>query len=96
MAELRRTGPAPPPGLPGVAQLAPERSLRRRSELPRGAEQVRAWRPAVPGILEVFHARFVTHAYPPHAHDAWPLLIVDAGASTTLWTAASTAATPPP
>lgn len=41
---------------------------------------MRAWRPAVPGILEVFHARFVEHAYPLHAHEAWTLLIVDAGA----------------
>ena len=45
-----------------------------------GPEQVRAWRPAVPGIVEVFHARFVQHAYPMHAHDAWTLLIVDKGA----------------
>ncbi|HSK60888.1 MAG TPA: AraC family ligand binding domain-containing protein, partial [Actinomycetospora sp.] len=43
-------------------------------------EEVRAWRPAVPGITEVFHARFTEHAYPPHTHDAWTLLIVDAGA----------------
>jgi AraC-like DNA-binding protein len=41
---------------------------------------VRAWRPAVPGILEVFHAHFVEHAYPMHAHDTWTLLIVDSGA----------------
>ncbi|AYY14671.1 AraC family transcriptional regulator [Actinobacteria bacterium YIM 96077] len=41
---------------------------------------IRAWRPAVPGITEVFHAHFVEHAYPPHAHDAWTLLIVDDGA----------------
>jgi AraC-like DNA-binding protein len=45
-----------------------------------GVEQVRAWRPAVPGITEVLHARFVEHAYPMHAHDAWTLLIVDSGA----------------
>lgn len=44
------------------------------------SERVRAWRPAVPGIVEVFHAHFVEHAYPMHAHDAWTLLIVDAGA----------------
>ena len=43
-------------------------------------EEVRAWRPAVPGITEVFHARFTEHAYPSHTHDAWTLLIVDAGA----------------
>ncbi|MBX6751945.1 MAG: AraC family transcriptional regulator [Micromonosporaceae bacterium] len=74
MAELRRTGPAHPPGLPRKAPLP------RRAGIRRGAEQVRAWRPAVPGILEVFHAHFVEHAYPLHAHEAWTLLIVDAGA----------------
>ncbi len=43
-------------------------------------EWVRAWKPAVPGIHEVFHARFVEHAYPPHTHDAWNVFIVDEGA----------------
>jgi AraC-like DNA-binding protein len=43
-----------------------------------GAEMT-AWRPHVNGIEEVFHARFVDHAYPPHTHDAWTLLIVDTG-----------------
>jgi AraC-like DNA-binding protein len=43
-------------------------------------EGFRAWRPAVPGVTEVLHARFVDHAYPMHAHDAWTLLIVDDGA----------------
>jgi AraC-like DNA-binding protein len=42
-------------------------------------EQVAAWRPPVPGVREVFHARFVDHAYPPHTHDAWTVLLVDAG-----------------
>ena len=42
--------------------------------------QLTAWRPAVPGVVEVFHARFADHAYPAHTHDAWTLLIVDAGA----------------
>jgi AraC-like DNA-binding protein len=41
---------------------------------------VSAWRPQVPGIAEVFHARFVDHAYPVHTHDTWTLLIVDDGA----------------
>ncbi|TDE00771.1 helix-turn-helix domain-containing protein [Jiangella asiatica] len=41
---------------------------------------VRAWRPDVPGLVEVFHARYVDHAYPAHTHDAWTLLIVDDGA----------------
>ncbi|MER7889995.1 AraC family transcriptional regulator [Micromonospora sp. NPDC094482] len=46
---------------------------------PAGAH-VSAWRPAVAGVAEVFHARFVDHAYPSHTHDAWTLLIVDDGA----------------
>jgi AraC-like DNA-binding protein len=41
---------------------------------------VRAWQPAVPGVAEVFHARFTDHEYPMHAHAAWTLLIVDSGA----------------
>jgi len=41
---------------------------------------VSAWRPAVPGIAEVFHAHFVDHVYPLHTHDVWTLLIVDDGA----------------
>ncbi|MBF6061096.1 AraC family transcriptional regulator [Nocardia terpenica] len=45
-----------------------------------GIERVRAWQPLVPGIVEVFHARFVEHVYPMHAHDNWTLLIVDDGA----------------
>ena len=47
---------------------------------PRHGEWVRAWKPAVPGIHEVFHARFVDHAYPPHTHDTWTVFIVDEGA----------------
>jgi len=43
-------------------------------------EWVRAWKPAVPGIHEVFHASFAEHAYPPHTHDAWTVFIVDRGA----------------
>jgi AraC-like DNA-binding protein len=43
-------------------------------------DQVRAWKPAVPGVREVFHARFAEHAYPSHAHDTWTLLVVDEGA----------------
>ena len=41
---------------------------------------VRAWSPGVPGITEVFHARFTDHAYPEHTHDTWTLLVVDEGA----------------
>ncbi|THA83432.1 AraC family ligand binding domain-containing protein [Streptomyces sp. A0592] len=40
---------------------------------------VSAWRPPVPGIAEVFHARFTDHAYPVHVHDTWALMIVDGG-----------------
>ncbi len=41
---------------------------------------VEAWVPPVPGIVEVFHARMTGWAYPPHCHDTWAVLIVDAGA----------------
>jgi len=40
---------------------------------------VHAWKPEVPGIQEVFHARFVDHAYPAHTHDAWTVFTVDEG-----------------
>jgi len=43
-------------------------------------EWVRAWKPEVPGIHEVFHARFLDHAYPPHTHDTWTVFVVDDGA----------------
>ncbi len=42
--------------------------------------RVRAWRPPIEGISEVFHARFVDYGYPPHHHDTWTVLIVDTGA----------------
>jgi AraC-like DNA-binding protein len=41
--------------------------------------RVRAWRPRVPGVVEVFHARMTSHVYPMHTHEAWTLLIVDDG-----------------
>ncbi len=44
------------------------------------APEIRAWKPKVAGIREVFHARFIDHAYPPHTHDVWTLFIVDEGA----------------
>ncbi|MFI9823752.1 AraC family transcriptional regulator [Streptomyces sp. NPDC052013] len=47
---------------------------------PATEQQVSAWRPGVPGVVEVFHARFTEYAYPMHVHDAWTLLIVDDGA----------------
>jgi AraC-like DNA-binding protein len=33
----------------------------------------------VAGVREVFHARFVDYAYPPHVHDTWTVFIVDDG-----------------
>jgi AraC-like DNA-binding protein len=42
-------------------------------------EWVRAWRPVVAGVREVFHAHFVDYAYPPHVHDTWTVCIVDDG-----------------
>ncbi|MET7682667.1 AraC family transcriptional regulator [Streptomyces sp. NPDC005423] len=42
--------------------------------------EVSAWRPRVPGVVEVFHAHFTEYAYPMHVHEAWTLLIVDDGA----------------
>jgi AraC-like DNA-binding protein len=42
-------------------------------------EFVQAWDPDVAGVREVFHARFVGHAYPRHTHDAWTVLLVDEG-----------------
>jgi AraC-like DNA-binding protein len=42
--------------------------------------EISAWRPRVPGVVEVFHAHYTEYAYPMHVHDAWTLLIVDAGA----------------
>jgi len=44
-----------------------------------GRDTVQAWRPAVPGIREVLHATFTEHAYPPHTHDVWTVLLVDRG-----------------
>ena len=43
------------------------------------ADRFAAWRPEVPGIAEVFHARYAEHAYPAHTHETWTLLIVDSG-----------------
>ncbi|MFE0649519.1 AraC family transcriptional regulator [Streptomyces sp. NPDC059534] len=43
-------------------------------------QEISAWRPRVPGVVEVFHAHFTEHAYPMHVHDVWTLLIVDDGA----------------
>lgn len=48
---------------------------------------VHAWKPPIPGIREVFHARLGEHAYPLHTHDAWTLFIVDEVPSITTSTA---------
>ncbi|WP_295699645.1 AraC family ligand binding domain-containing protein, partial [Lapillicoccus sp.] len=45
----------------------------------RGTDVVRAWRPDVPDVVEVLHARFAAHTYPAHTHEHWTLLLVDAG-----------------
>ncbi|MCX5179468.1 AraC family transcriptional regulator [Streptomyces virginiae] len=45
----------------------------------RPRSSVSAWQPSVPGIAEVFHARFTEHAYPAHVHDTWALMILDGG-----------------
>ncbi|MCF4120727.1 AraC family transcriptional regulator [Antribacter sp. KLBMP9083] len=43
------------------------------------ADEVRAWRPAVPGVAEVLHARWHEHSYPLHTHDTWTVLVLDEG-----------------
>lgn len=48
--------------------------------VPDMANRMRAWAPELPGVREVLHARFDDHAYPMHSHDAWTVLVVDAGA----------------
>jgi AraC-like DNA-binding protein len=53
--------------------------MSRSSRQPSGPEWVRAWKPVIAGVHEVFHARFVDYAYPPHVHDAWTVFIVDDG-----------------
>lgn len=45
----------------------------------RPTSTVSAWKPPVPGVAEVFHARFTDHAYPAHVHDTWALMILDGG-----------------
>jgi AraC-like ligand binding domain len=41
---------------------------------------VLAWRPAVAGIAEVFHAQIADYRYPTHCHATWTVLIVAHGA----------------
>ncbi|WP_454138578.1 AraC family transcriptional regulator [Microbacterium paulum] len=42
-------------------------------------DQVRAQHPTLPGLREVYHARF-DHAYPMHTHEDWAVMLVDDGA----------------
>jgi AraC-like DNA-binding protein len=62
---------------PGPVLYDPRMSLSPRR--PSGPEWVRAWKPVVAGVREVFHARFVDYAYPPHVHDTWTVFVVDDG-----------------
>ena len=41
---------------------------------------IRAWKPPLPGVREVFHAAFATHAYPPHTHHGGEDCVVLSGA----------------
>jgi AraC-like DNA-binding protein len=59
--------------------MCPQRQRSPQSRL-RPQREVAAWRPRVPGIVEVFHAHYTEYAYPMHVHDVWTLLIVDDGA----------------
>jgi AraC-like DNA-binding protein len=43
------------------------------------SEASRSWRLGVAGIEEVLHASFTDHAYPPHTHECWTVLVLDAG-----------------
>ena len=49
-------------------------------DAPAGTHVIRAWKPPLRGVREVFHAEFGRHAYPPHTHDVWTVFIVDEGA----------------
>lgn len=49
-----------------------------REELPDSC-RIRAWRPPIAGIAEVFHAHMVDFRYPLHTHGTWAVLIVDDG-----------------
>jgi AraC-like DNA-binding protein len=64
-----------------IERLLPWRVLYRVRESPGSiSERVRAFRPGLDGVTEVFHAAFTNHVYPPHSHQTWTVLIVDAGA----------------
>jgi AraC-like DNA-binding protein len=42
-------------------------------------DEVSAWKPRIPGIAEVFHARFRHYGYPSHTHSTWALVLIDEG-----------------
>lgn len=63
--------------IPGRSAASPARSAMPTTTV--SGPWVRAWRPSVDGIAEVFHAHFTDHAYPMHTHESWTLLIVDEG-----------------
>src|SRR5215218_6420355 len=65
----------PAAAAPSCTIFAMSAALRRLAD----PEWVRAWRPVAAGVHEVFHARFVDYAYPPHVHDTWTVFIVDDG-----------------
>jgi AraC-like DNA-binding protein len=45
----------------------------------RPRNRITAWRPAVAGIAEVFHAHLVDYAYPAHTHETWALMVIEDG-----------------
>jgi AraC-like DNA-binding protein len=58
-----------------------EGNVHRLPESPNSAaSRIRAFIPELDGVSEVFHASFADHAYPPHCHDSWTVLIIDDGA----------------
>jgi AraC-like DNA-binding protein len=63
----------------GAARSCTILAMSQSGRQPLGPEWVRAWKPVVAGVHEVFHAHFVDYAYPPHVHDAWTVFIVDDG-----------------
>src|SRR4029078_4844845 len=73
------TGRRSDPSKPSNARARPE-VLCDPCVLDGPREWVSAWRPPVPGVHEVFHARFVEHAYPAHTHDTWTVFVVEDGA----------------
>ncbi|MEW5992485.1 MAG: AraC family transcriptional regulator [Chloroflexota bacterium] len=56
-----------------------EAALRPIGDAATSPNAIRAWKPALPGVREVLHARFHDHDYPRHTHDDWTVFIVDDG-----------------